>query len=235
MQDIVGHPKGVGERRLLIGDAEQVLVRDDDQRIDDILQFLKPAFGEAHTLRAFEMERLGDHADRKDAVFPGRPCDHRCGARAGAAAHAGSNEHHVAAVQVLDNLIDFLFGGCPADFRPRTGAKALSDAQAQLDLTLTFGLGEGLCVGIRHNAHDALDIRGEHVVDRIAAGAADPENDDSRPQFGRSFGHGKIEGHCGLLGEPFLRAAAGAAGGEGQIVDPRLRVEGKFRCITNVL
>ena len=122
MQDIVGHPKGVGERRLLIGDTEQVLVRDDNQRIDDILKFLKPAFGEAHPLRTFEMERLGDHADRKDAVFPCCPCDHRCSARAGAAAHAGGNEHHVAAVQVLDNLIDFLFGGCPADFRTRTGA-----------------------------------------------------------------------------------------------------------------
>ena len=162
------------------------------------------------------MERLGDHADRKDAVFPGCPRDHRCSARTGAAAHASGNEHHVAAVQVLDYLIDFLFGGCPADFRPRTGAEALCNAQAQLDLTLTFGLGEGLCIGIRHNAHDALDIRGEHVADRIAACAADPENDDTRSQFGRSFGHGKFEGHRGLLGEPSVRPLLGRRAAKGR-------------------
>ncbi len=48
MQHVVGHLERVGERGALIGDAEQVLVRDDDQRIDVFLQFLDARFGEAH-------------------------------------------------------------------------------------------------------------------------------------------------------------------------------------------
>jgi hypothetical protein len=34
VQHVVGHLEGVGEGRLLVGDAEQVLVGDDDQRVD---------------------------------------------------------------------------------------------------------------------------------------------------------------------------------------------------------
>jgi hypothetical protein len=34
IQHLVGHAEGFGEGRLVVGDAEQVLVRNDDQRID---------------------------------------------------------------------------------------------------------------------------------------------------------------------------------------------------------
>jgi hypothetical protein len=39
-EHLIGHAEGVGEGRLLVGDAEQVLVRDDDQRVDEALQLL---------------------------------------------------------------------------------------------------------------------------------------------------------------------------------------------------
>ena len=39
IEHLVGHREGVGEGGLLVGDAEQVLVGDDDQRIDRLLQF----------------------------------------------------------------------------------------------------------------------------------------------------------------------------------------------------
>ncbi len=69
MQHVVGHLEGLGEGRALIGDPEQILVRDDEQRVDEFLQLLDAGFGEAHAVRAFEVERLGDHADRQDAVL----------------------------------------------------------------------------------------------------------------------------------------------------------------------
>ena len=37
------------------------------QRVDALLQFGDAGFGDAHAAPAFEMERLGDHADGEDA------------------------------------------------------------------------------------------------------------------------------------------------------------------------
>jgi len=56
------------------------------------------SFGLGHPVAALELEGLGDHADGEDAMFLGRPGDHRRAAGAGAAAHAGSDEYHVGAV-----------------------------------------------------------------------------------------------------------------------------------------
>ena len=50
-----------------VGDAEQILVRNDDQRIDALLQFADAAFGDAQAALAFEMERLGHDADGENA------------------------------------------------------------------------------------------------------------------------------------------------------------------------
>ena len=69
VQHLVGHLEGVGEGRLLVGDPEQVLVRDDDQRVDVLLQLLDARFGELHAVRALEVERLGDDADGQDALL----------------------------------------------------------------------------------------------------------------------------------------------------------------------
>ena len=71
MQHLVGHLEGVGEGRALVGDAEQVLVRDDDQRIDELLQLLDAGLGDAHAVAALEVEGLGHHADGQDALLAG--------------------------------------------------------------------------------------------------------------------------------------------------------------------
>ena len=51
--------------------------------------------------------------------------DHRGGAGAGAAAHAGGDEHHVRARQMIADLVDHLLGGGAADLGLRAGAEAL--------------------------------------------------------------------------------------------------------------
>ena len=59
IEHLVGHGEGRGEGGLLIGHAEQVLVRNDDQRIDMLGQELDSALGRLLAAHAFEMEWLG--------------------------------------------------------------------------------------------------------------------------------------------------------------------------------
>ncbi len=111
MQHLVGHAEGLGEGGLLVGDAEQVLVGDDDQGVDVALQLADAGVGQAHAVAALEHEGLGDHADGQDAALARRLGDDRRAAGAGAAAHAGGDEHHVGAVEVLVDLRDRFLGG----------------------------------------------------------------------------------------------------------------------------
>ena len=117
VEHLVGQHEGFGEGRLLVGDAEQVLVGDDDQRIDVLAQLGDAGLGDAHAPRALELERLGHDADGEDAELLGGARDDGRGARAGAAAHAGGDEHHVRAGDLRADLLDRLLGGGFADLR----------------------------------------------------------------------------------------------------------------------
>ena len=63
VKHVIGHVEGVGESGLVIGHAEQVLIWNDDQRVDIALQFLNPGLGRVHPVAALEMKRLGHHPD----------------------------------------------------------------------------------------------------------------------------------------------------------------------------
>jgi hypothetical protein len=102
---------------------EQVLVRDDDQRVDMLLQFQDAGFGDPHAALALELERLGDHADGEDAGVTGGAGHNGSSAGAGAAAHAGGDEGHVRAGEVIVDLVDRLFSRGAADLRLRAGAQ----------------------------------------------------------------------------------------------------------------
>ena len=97
VEHVVGEREGLGEGGLLVGEPEQVLVRDDDQGVDVALQLLDARLGLLHPARALELEGLGHDADGQDAHLAGGLGDDRRGAGAGAAAHAGGDEAHVAA------------------------------------------------------------------------------------------------------------------------------------------
>jgi hypothetical protein len=117
--------QGFGEGGPLIGDAEQVLVGDDDQGVDVALQLGDPGVRQPHAVAALEGEGLGHHADRQDAALAGRLGDDRGSAGAGAAAHAGGDEDHVGAIEVLGDLQRRFFGRAHPDFRVGAGAEAL--------------------------------------------------------------------------------------------------------------
>ena len=72
---------------------------------------LDAAFGDPHAALALEVERLGDDADREDALLLGGPRDDGRRPGAGAAAHAGGDEHHVRAREMVEDFVDRLLGG----------------------------------------------------------------------------------------------------------------------------
>ena len=92
---LIRHRESFGEGRLLVGDAEQVLIRDDNQRIDRLVQFGDAGFSDPHAAPALEVERLGDDADREDTHLASGCRDDGGSACAGATAHAGGEENHV--------------------------------------------------------------------------------------------------------------------------------------------
>ena len=126
IEHLVGHGEGVGEGGLLVRDPEQVLVRDHDQGVDRLLQLVDAGLGDAHAAHALELERLRHDADREDAHVARRAGDHRRRAGAGAAAHAGGDEGHVRARELVADLVDHLLGGGAADLRLRAGAETLA-------------------------------------------------------------------------------------------------------------
>ena len=122
------------------------------------------------------------------------PGDHRRGAGAGAAAHAGGDEHHVRAGEVVADLVDHLLGGGAPDLGLRAGAEPFGHLHAHLDDALGLRHGERLGVGVGDDEIDALEPGGDHVVDRVAAGAADAEHGDPRLQL-TDVGNFQIDGH----------------------------------------
>src|ERR1700738_1525993 len=81
---------------------------------------------------------------------------------------------------MIADRIDCLFGCGAPHFGLRAGAKAFGHPGAHLDDALGLRHGERLCVGIGDDEVDALQPASDHVVDGIAAGAADPKHDNAR-------------------------------------------------------
>src|SRR5258707_5735672 len=124
IKHLIGQGKGIGECGLLVGHPEQVLVWDDQQGVHHLHQFRDAGFGKPHSALAFEVEGLGNYPHGANAKLTRGPGDNRSCSGSGTAAHAGSNEHHVCAGQLIADCIDCLFGcgaphfGCEPAPRP---------------------------------------------------------------------------------------------------------------------
>ena len=199
VQHVVGHLEGVGERRLLVGDLEQVLVRDDDQRIDHLLQLEDALLRGLHAAAALEVERLGDDADGEDALLARRRGNDGSRTGAGAATHARGDEHHVGAVEELKDFRQRLFGGLTADLGTCTGAQALGNGDAELHATIRQRLAERLRVGIRDDEFDAFERRADHVVDGVSARATDTDDGDTRLNLRLRLRETEVDCHEGFL------------------------------------
>ena len=157
-----------------------------------------PALGRAHAPLAFELERLGHDADGEDAFLARGAGDDGCGTGAGAAAHAGGDEGHVAAGEMRLDVGHGLFGGGRADVGLGAGAEAFGDMGAHLDAALGARAQQRLGVGVGDDELDAAQARGDHVVDGVAARSAHTEHGDPRLELGEIWNL-EIDRHGGLL------------------------------------
>ena len=117
-QDVVGDLKGVGEGDLLIGRVFQALVGNDDKAVDLAAQLLDALLGLRHAAAALKAEGLRDDADGQHAQLAGDLRHDGGRAGAGAAAHAGGDEHHV---RVLERLADLVCGSPRQTCVPTSG------------------------------------------------------------------------------------------------------------------
>ena len=178
-QHVVGLAERVEDARAALDDREQPLVRDHDQRVDHLAQAVDALLRLARALRALELERARDDADgqRADLVL-GDLGDHRRGARAGAAALAGGDEHHVRALERLLDVVARLGRRALPDLRVGAGAQALGELVADVQLDVGVRHLERLVVGVAGDELDAGETGVDHPVHGIGSTAADTDDLD---------------------------------------------------------
>ena len=144
-----------------------------------LLDVFKALLSERHASLAFKTEWLGDNTDSQNALITCPARNDRCRSRTRSAAHSGRDEDHVRAVEVQVDFVERFFSCGRADLRSRTGAKAGRGLKTQLNAIFAARSRERLCVRVRYNELDALQLCFDHIVDRVSAGSADSENYDS--------------------------------------------------------
>ena len=176
LQNLVRDTERVDHRRIFRNDAGNLIVRDDDERIDVLSEVFEPLHRIVHALFALEVERLGDDSDGQNLQIARNLGDDGCGARTGAAAHACRDEQEVGILDCLgEDFLAFL-GGRPADFRLCTRAEALRQSGTDLNLILRLGKEQDLLVRIDGYIACALNARLNHAVDRVVPRAADADD-----------------------------------------------------------
>src|SRR5579875_445620 len=177
-EDLVGHLEGLDDGSALVGDAEEPLVRDHDERVDLLPEPLDPLLGLVRAAAALEGERARHDADREGAEALCDLGDHRRRPGARAAALPGGDEDHVGALQHLLDLLEVLLGGLPAHLRVAAGTKSPGERAADVELDVRLAHEEGLGVGVHGDELDALQPGVDHAVDGVHAAPADTDDLD---------------------------------------------------------
>ncbi|MNZ75477.1 hypothetical protein D3C78_939550 [compost metagenome] len=179
-QHVVGLGEGGQQAGVLAEDGQQLLVGDGDQRVDMLGQGADALVGNLHAPASLEGERTGDHRHGEDAHFLGHLGDDRRRTGAGAAAHAGGDEHHVGALQHLGDALAVLQRGLAADVGIGAGTEPLGHVHAQLQDGLGIDLLQCLGIGVGTDEIDVVDVAAQHVIDGVAATTADTDDLDYR-------------------------------------------------------
>ena len=127
-------------------------------------------------LSALKLERTGDNTDGEYAHILGDSCNYGSGACARSAAHSGSDEYHIRALERVGDNIAALFSRFLAYFRSAACALTLCQLFADLDLVRCAGMSKYLLVRIDSNKLCAEHAAVDHAVDGISAAAADAYN-----------------------------------------------------------
>jgi len=160
VENIVRQFERVHDGRVLGRDAEQVLVRNDDQRINVLLKLIDAFVCQFLAAAALKRKRLSDNTDREHAQLASCFCDDGRCARPGATAHTGGDETHIRTRQVVNDFIDGFFGCVAPNLWTHPCAEALRDVIAELDTARGRGALDRLRIRIRNNEVRAFQIVG---------------------------------------------------------------------------
>jgi hypothetical protein len=179
VQHVVGGPKRFIESNRIAQHLHQLVVRDDNQRINMLCQRVETFLGDALAF-ALEGKRLGHHRYRQYAELLGDLGDNRGRAGTGTAAHACGQEQHVGAADHFRDTLAILQRGLPANLGIGAGTESFGDLAAQLQLG--FGLIALERLGVRIGADElhALHALDDHMIHRIATATADSDHFDYR-------------------------------------------------------
>ena len=178
LQHRVGHAERIAERRAALDGREEPLVRNRDQRVDDVAERLEPGLGLHHAPPAFEVKRLRDDRDRQDPELLRKGGDDGRRAGAGAAAEAGRDEDHVGAGEQLLDLVRILLRGVTPDVRVRAGAESLGERHAELEPHGHRGIAQRLEIRVGDDELDPGGRRLHHAIEGVAAAAAEADDLD---------------------------------------------------------
>src|SRR5690606_1129029 len=98
----------------------------------------------------------------------------------GAAAHSGRDENHVRSGDLGTDLIDSFFRSSFTDLGLRAGPQSFREIGAELYAMLRARRGQCLRIGVGDDEAHAAEAGGNHIVDGVAARAADADNRDAR-------------------------------------------------------
>ena len=172
MQHLVRNAERLDHARPLADDLQEPVIRDDNERIDALLEVRDARFRIAHPLLALKGERLGHNRDGQRALFAGNFRHDRRAARARAAAHARGDKHQVSTLECTRDFLAGFLCAAATDFRHRACAQTLGDFLTNLDFRLRAGHLQSLHVGIDGDELHAAQAGFDHAVDRVAAAAA---------------------------------------------------------------
>ena len=178
LQHIIRNFKCIGEGDLLVGGKLQPVIGDDEQRVYPGEEILNALICLVHALLAFKLEGLGHNTHREAACLAGNLGNHGACTGTCAAAHTGSDEHHVGILHSLGNVIAALFGSTLSDFRIGTGALATGDLLTDLYFLVRIGNSKCLLICIHSDKLDTLCSGFHHAVHNVIAGSADTDHLD---------------------------------------------------------
>ena len=171
-QHVVGNLEAVGEGDFLIRHMLDAVIGNDHQGIHLVLKVLNALFRLLHPPAALEPEGLCHHAYSENSHLLGGLSHNGCRAGAGAAAPAGGDEHHIGVLQGLGNLAAAFLSGLAANLRVGSGALAVSQLLANLDLIRCHRFVKHLLVRVdRHEVHTGY-AGAHHTVYHVIAAAA---------------------------------------------------------------
>ena len=179
-ENLVGHAECIRHGSRGVGDLEETLIGDDDQRVHGSLERLNSLFCLNGSPTSLESERPCDDTNGERTERTGDLSDDRCGTGTGSSTLAGGDEDHVGSPEGIFDLVPVLLGRLSANLRIGAGTEAARRIPADVELHVGIGHQQSLCIGVDRNELDATDTEIDHPVDSVDSSAADANHFDDR-------------------------------------------------------